>query len=100
MPFGDDTLVFKVMGKMFLLLSLDENPVSFNAKCLPERCLQLREEHPHIQPGYHMNKRHWNTITCDGSLPAKLIKELIDHSYDLVLAGLPIKQRAILQQFQ
>ncbi|WP_118951195.1 MmcQ/YjbR family DNA-binding protein [Taibaiella helva] len=83
-PFGEGALVFKVAGKMFLLLSLDAMPVSFNAKCDPDRALELREEHESIIPGYHMNKKHWNTVIVDGSLGDKLIKELIDHSYDLV----------------
>lgn len=84
-PFGEDTLVFKVNDKVFLLLALDETPPRFNAKCDPDKSLELREEYPDsILPGYHMNKMHWNTIVADGRLPGRLIKELIDDSYELV----------------
>lgn len=90
-PFDDTTLVFKVMGKMFLLISLDSQPISFNAKCNPEKAIELRENHTCVQPGYHMNKTHWNTIICDGSVNQKLIKQWIDDSYDLVVKTLPKK---------
>lgn len=83
-PFGEDTLVFKVQGKIFLLLSLDSSPVQFNVKCDPERAIELRDQYSSIVPGYHMNKRHWNTIIVDPTLPAKLLREVIDHSYELV----------------
>ncbi len=92
-PFGPDVLVYKVGGKMFALTQPDEFPASINLKCDPERATILREEHEAIIPGYHMNKRHWNTLILDGSLPTKLVKELIDHSYDLVVASLPKSQR-------
>lgn len=86
LPFGPDTLVFKVMGKMFALASLDEVPLRANLKCDPNRALQLREDfEDSILPGYHMNKQHWNTLILDGRLDPKLIFELIDHSYDLVV---------------
>lgn len=85
MPFGDSTLVLKVDGKMFLLLSLNAQPLQFNAKCDPEKALELRETYPDtVLPGYHMNKKHWNTIIIDGSLPAKLVQSFIDDSYALV----------------
>ena len=85
LPFGPDTLVFKVNGKIYLLAGLDEPQLRFNVKCDPEKAIQLREDHPgSVLPGYHMNKKHWNTIIVDGSLPAKLVKEMIDDSYDLV----------------
>ena len=84
LPFGPDTLVFKVNGKIFLLAGLDEPELSFNVKCDPELALELRASYPAVQPGYHMNKKHWNTIMVDGSIPVKLLKEWIDHSYDLV----------------
>lgn len=84
LPFGPDTLVFKVHGKIFLLAGLDEPALSFNVKCDPELALELRASYPAVQPGYHMNKKHWNTIIVDGSIPVKLLKEWIDHSYDLV----------------
>lgn len=87
-PFDDKVLVFKVLGKMFALVDVDEFE-SFNAKCDPDRALQLREQYPGIQPGYHMNKQHWNTVSADGSVPDNLMKELVDHSYDLVFASLP-----------
>ncbi len=89
-PFDTETLVFKVGGKMFLLTSLS-NPISFNAKCDPEKAVYLREEHPEISPGYHMNKVHWNTVRLNGGLSFQLLKELIDHSYDLVYKSLPKK---------
>ncbi|OAQ40860.1 MmcQ-like protein [Pedobacter psychrophilus] len=87
-PFGNDTLVFKVGNKVFLLSSLD-NPISFNAKCNPEKAIILRENHPEIIPGFHMNKKHWNTIYYNGNLPEKLLEEMIDDSYKLVFDSLP-----------
>jgi len=83
-PFGPNTLVYKVNGKMFLATGLDEEQLSFNIKCEPDLALELREQYPCVQPGYHMNKKHWNTIVVDGSVSVKLLKEWIDHSYDLV----------------
>lgn len=84
-PFGEDTLVFKVNEKIFLLAGLDSFPLQFNVKCDPEKAIQLREDHPEsVLPGYHMNKKHWNTIIVDGRLSAKQIKEMIDDSYALV----------------
>jgi predicted DNA-binding protein (MmcQ/YjbR family) len=83
-PFGPDTLVFKVNEKIFLLASLDSQPMQFNVKCDPEKALQLREEYNAIVPGYHMNKKHWNTIIQDGSVSPVLLRELIGHSYELV----------------
>ena len=85
-PFGPDYLVYKVGGKMFALTSPDEFPPRVNLKCDPERALELRDRYEAIIPGYHMNKRHWNTLILDGSLPDQLIRELIDHSYQLVVA--------------
>jgi predicted DNA-binding protein (MmcQ/YjbR family) len=93
-PFDETTLVFKVMGKMFALLSLDETTI--NLKCDPERAVALREQHPFILPGYHMNKMHWNTIIWDGGISEKQLWELIDHSYDLVAKSLPKKLQAEL----
>ena len=84
LPFGPDNIVFKVDGKMFMLLSLDAQPTQFNVKCDPDRAEELREEYACVLPGYHMNKKHWNTIMVDGSVSSKLLKEWIDHSYDLV----------------
>ena len=92
-PFGDTTLVFKTKGKIFLLLSLDTTPASFNVKCDPDKALELREAYDCIRPGYHMNKKHWNTVTVDGSLDKKLLREQIDHSYILV-SGASKKKKA------
>ncbi|MCW3123808.1 MAG: MmcQ-like protein [Flavipsychrobacter sp.] len=86
-PFGEETLVFKVKGKIFLLLGLESEPLQFNAKCDPERAIELREEYSCIIPGYHMNKKHWNSVIIDNTLTGKQLKELIDHSYDLVCNG-------------
>jgi predicted DNA-binding protein (MmcQ/YjbR family) len=88
-PFGPEVLVYKVSGKMFAAASPDEFPARINLKCDPERSLELRDQHESILPGYHMNKRHWNTLVLNGSLPSKLVAELIDHSYELVKKGLP-----------
>ena len=87
-PFGPGTLVFKVMGKMFALTQDLDSPKSINLKCDPDYALALRAQHPAITGGYHMNKRHWNTITFNGTVPEALIFELIDDSYELVVAGL------------
>lgn len=84
LPFGPDTLVFKVAGKVFLLTGLDSDPLQFNVKCDPDKATELREEFSCVQPGYHMNKKHWNTIVIDGSVSTKQLKEWIDWSYDLV----------------
>lgn len=92
-PFGPDTLVYKVGGKMFALTTPEELPASANLKCEPERALDLRDRYEDITPGYHMNKKHWNTINLSGRLPVALIRELIDHSYQLVVASLPKKVR-------
>ncbi|MFJ8583891.1 MmcQ/YjbR family DNA-binding protein [Streptomyces sp. NPDC093595] len=87
-PFGPDTSVFKVAGRMFALASLDARPLRVNLKCDPEIAVRLRAEHPAVVPGYHMNKRHWNTVTVT-ELPDRMVRELIEDSYDLVVAGLP-----------
>ena len=94
-PFDETTLVFKVKGKMFALTSLEKDP-SINLKCDPEKAIELRERFPAVAPGYHMNKRFWNTIQIDGSIADKLIKEWIDDSYLLVIEKLPKKDRAEL----
>ncbi len=88
-PFGPDTIVFKVSGKIFALASLDEVPPSVNLKCDPERALDLRDRYEEVQPGYHMNKKHWNTVTLQGGIPGTELRGMIDHSYDLVVAKLP-----------
>jgi predicted DNA-binding protein (MmcQ/YjbR family) len=84
LPFGPDVVVFKVNGKSFLLLPLDTTDLRFNVKCDPDLAEELRAQYPCVLPGYHMNKKHWNTIIVDGSVPVSLIKEWIDHSYQLV----------------
>lgn len=95
-PFGPDVVVYKVVGKMFALVDYDSVPVTMNLKCDPDRALELRGEHEGIRAGYHMNKRHWNTLDFDGRLPGALIRELVIHSYDLVVRGLPKKSRDLL----
>ena len=95
-PFDSGTLVFKVMGKMFALAPLERMPLKVNLKCNPERAIELREMYDgDITPGYHMSKNHWNTLMLENLAP-KLVKELTDHSYDLVVAGLTKKLRAEL----
>ena len=85
LPFGEGTLVFKVNNKIFLLLALDVVPLQFNVKCDPEKALELREEYPDlVLPGYHMNKKHWNTVIVNGKLSSKLILQMMDESYKLV----------------
>ncbi len=83
-PFGNDTLVFKVKGKIFLLAGLNSDPLQFNVKCNPDKALELREKYHCVIPGYHMNKKHWNTVIIDGSVSATLLKQWIDESYYLV----------------
>ncbi|TYP77214.1 MmcQ/YjbR family DNA-binding protein [Aquimarina intermedia] len=95
-PFDESTLVFKVMDKMFALTGLNKIPFSVNLKCDPDRAITLRESYSEIIPGYHMNKKHWNTVEFSDSLPDTLLKELIDHSYELVVASLPKKTQALL----
>ena len=97
-PFGADVLVFKVSGKMFALVNLDTKPVHLNLKCDPERAVELRETHEDVMPGYHMNKQHWNTLNLDGALDIRLVRELIDHSYETVVASLTAKARRALRQ--
>ena len=92
-PFGDEVSVFKVGGKMFALCALDGEPLRLSVKCEPDLAVQLRATYPAIAPGYHLNKRHWNTVTLDGSVPDEDVLELIDHSYDLVVARLTKAQR-------
>jgi predicted DNA-binding protein (MmcQ/YjbR family) len=92
-PFGDEVSVFKVGGKMFALSLLDAEPLQLSVKCDPDIAVQLRAAHPAITPGYHLNKRHWNTITLDGSLPGQMVTDLLTDSYDLVVASLPKARR-------
>jgi predicted DNA-binding protein (MmcQ/YjbR family) len=95
-PFGDSTAVFKVSGKMFALVPLGGDPASVSLKCDPGRAAWLRRRYDAITVGYHLNKRHWNTVTLDGSVPDDELLELIDHSYELVVAGLTRSERARL----
>ena len=92
-PFGPETSVFKVGGKMFAASALDGEPLQLSVKCEPDLAVQLRAAHPAIVPGYHLNKRHWNTITLDGSLPDQMVTDLLGDSYDLVVASLPKSRR-------
>lgn len=96
LPFDDTTLVFKVMGKIFAATPLDAEACRVNLKCDPDRALQLRASYPDITPGYHMSKKHWNTVYCTPEIEPELLKQLIDHSYDLVVAGLSKKDQSIL----
>ena len=96
-PFGEETLVFKVMGKMFALTGLETHPAAANLKCDPERAIELREEYDGlIRPGYHMSKIHWNTVELERNIPHEFLLELIDHSYDLVVKSLTKKLQAEL----
>src|SRR5690606_3925242 len=98
LPFGPDNLVFKVQGKMFALASLDEIPLRVNLKCDPEEAINLRDQYPNnILPGYHMSKKHWNTVILDGMLPQSFIFRLTLNSYDLVVKGLPKKTQKDLE---
>lgn len=88
-PFGPDVLVFKVGGKMFALAALDEVPTRVNLKCDPDLALELRDRYEEVRPGYHMNKKHWNTVEIEGGIPDPELRKMIDHSYDLVAKSLP-----------
>ena len=92
-PFGPDVLVFKVGGKMFALAALDDVPATVNLKCDPDLALDLRDRYNEVRPGYHMNKKHWNTVEIQGAIPHVELRKMIDHSYDLVAKSLP-KPRA------
>lgn len=96
-PFDSQTLVFKVMGKMFALTDVDKF-IFLNLKCDPERAVELREGNPGIEPGWHMNKTLWNSVSTNGSVSDNLLRELIDHSYDLIVAGLTKKLKAELNE--
>ena len=92
-PFGEDVLVYKVEGKVFLLTRVEEHPLSLNLKCDPDHAIELREQYDAVTPGYHMNKKHWNTVVLDGSVPVGEVLKMIDHSYEQVVKGLPLKVR-------
>jgi len=99
-PFDEETLVFKVVGKMYALIPLERIPLQINLKCGPELAVDLRERYDSVRPGYHMNKNHWNTILIDGSLREELILEWIDLSYDLVIKGLKKSEKEKLQKME
>jgi predicted DNA-binding protein (MmcQ/YjbR family) len=88
-PFGEDVLVFKVGGKMFALAALDEIPATANLKCDPDLALELRDRYEQVRPGYHMNKKHWNTVELCGEIPDSDLRKMVDHSYELVVKSLP-----------
>ena len=92
-PFGDDVAVFKVGGRVFALCTLDGQPGRVSLKCDPTLAEALRDRYPAVTAGYHLNKRHWNTITLDGSLPDRLVRDMIEDSYDLVVSALPKRVR-------
>jgi predicted DNA-binding protein (MmcQ/YjbR family) len=92
-PFGPEPIVFKVGEKMFALLAFEEVPPTANLKCDPDLALELRDRYEEVQPGYHMNKKHWNTVQIDGAIPPAELTKMIDHSYELVLKSLPKAQR-------
>ncbi|UMO99452.1 MmcQ/YjbR family DNA-binding protein [Amycolatopsis sp. EV170708-02-1] len=92
-PFGEDNSVFKVAGKVFALSPLKAKPLRISLKCEPDLAVRLRAGHPAIIPGYHLNKRHWNTVELDGSLTDDFVREMIEDSYDLVVAGLPKREQ-------
>lgn len=97
-PFDFQTLVFKVGGKMFALTDIDAEELSINLKCDPYRSLELRSRYPRVTPGYHMNKKHWNTVAIDGSIPDRTVLEMVDHSYDLVFRGLAKAARDAIER--
>ena len=94
-PFGPDVVVFKVGGKMFALASLDEVPARVNLKCDPDLALELRDRYEQVTPGYHMNKKHWNTIEIESGIPEAELRKMIDNSYDLVVKRLPKAKRKL-----
>ena len=95
-PFGPEHSVFKVGGKIFAISALERDPLDVSVKCEPELAVALRQSYPAIRPGYHLNKRHWNTITLDGSLPDRLVRDLVQDSYDLIVSALPQRARKAL----
>lgn len=97
-PFGPNTLIFKIGGKMFLLLALDAVPLQFNAKCDPDVAIELREQYNCVLPGYHMNKKHWNTVVVDGTVSDKILLQWVNDSYNLVYDSLPKKIKAELAE--
>jgi len=97
-PFDEETLVFKVGGKMFALIPLEKIPLQINLKCEPEKAIELREVYENVQPGWHMSKKYWNTVTVNGNLRWSELKEWIEHSYDEVVKGLSKKEKEMLKK--
>jgi predicted DNA-binding protein (MmcQ/YjbR family) len=97
-PFGEEILVFKVGGKMFALMNVSNRPPAVNLKCDPEWSFVLRETYKAVQPGWHMNKQHWNTVTLDGTVEDAAIAHMVDHSYGLVVKGLKKADRALIEK--
>ena len=97
LPFDENVLVFKVLSKVFALTNLIQKPMAVNLKCDPEKSIDLRELHPEITPGYHMNKKHWNTVIFESNLPSTLLHQLIDHSYELVVTKMTKKEKTLLE---
>jgi len=95
-PFGPETSVFKVASKMFALSRLAQTPLCVSLKCEPQLAAQLRQSHRAVLPGYHLNKRHWNTVMIDGSMPERMIEDMVEASYDLVVSQLPVSRRRAL----
>ena len=95
-PFGPEILVYRIAGKMFALVDWQAEPLSINLKCEPELALLLREIHPEVKPGWHMNKQHWNTVRLDGSVPDDTLRQMIDESWSRVVAGLKKSERLAL----
>ncbi|HXG38532.1 MAG TPA: MmcQ/YjbR family DNA-binding protein [Bacteroidota bacterium] len=97
-PFDEEVLVFRVFGKIFLLTNINQHPLRLNLKSDPEQAIEWRELYEVVQPGYHMNKKHWNTITLDGSIPRRVILQMIDHSFEQVVQGLKRSDRLKIQR--
>lgn len=96
-PFDDEVLVFKVLDKIFAAVNINKKPWAVNLKCDPEKAIAYREKHPEITPGFHMNKKHWNTVQFGGALPDALIKHLVNHSYELVVSKMTKRNRELLK---
>ena len=99
LPFGDDVLVIRVASKMFALIKSEDGVFRINLKCDPVLALQLRRKYSSVTPGYHMNKKHWNSVYLDGSIPEEDIMQMVDHSYDLVFKGLKKSERKLIEGF-
>ena len=96
-PFDEEVLVFRVYGKIFLLTSINDRPLALNLKSDPEQAIEWREQYESVRPGYHMNKKHWNTVTMDGSIPRHELLKMVDHSFDQVVRGLKKSDRKKLE---